>query len=149
MARSSGATWFTRPGRLGCHGESAALLETASAVIHSLAGFRYHNQSEPAFWIALALVPVLWFTAARRTLLFCLIAMAAGWFQMAITKGAGDGAHHVVLLWPLPHWFLAVALVEASRWKVLEWGRAGVVALVAAMIFLAGENLLLTNEYFY
>ena len=86
---------------------------------------------------------------SRRTLLFCLIAMAVAWIQMAVTKDAGLGAHHVVLLWPLPHWFVAVALVEASRWKPLEWRRAGLVLLSAGMIFLAGENLLLTNEYFY
>jgi hypothetical protein len=95
------------------------------------------------------MVPLLWFTPARKTLLFCLIAMAVAWFQMAITKGAGDGAHHVVLLWPLPQWFITVAFVEASRWKPLQWRKAGAVALGAAMVFLAGENLLLTNEYFY
>jgi len=125
------------------------MLERMSGVVHSLGGFRYHNQLEPAFWVALALVPLLWFTQARRPLLFCLIAMAVAWFQMAITKDAGLSAHHVVLLWPFPQWFLAVALVEASRWKALRWKRIGVVALTAAMVFLIGENLLLTNEYYY
>ena len=128
---------------------AATVLDWISGAVHSVAGFRYHNELEPAFWIALALVPLLWFTRSRRTLLFCLIAMAVAWFQMAVTKDAGLGAHHVVLLWPLPHWFVAVALVEASRWKPLEWRRAGLVLLSAGMIFLAGENLLLTNEYLY
>ncbi len=129
--------------------EPGTALERMSGVVHTLAGFRYHNQLQPAFWVALALLPLLWFTRARKTLLFCLTAMAVAWFQMAITKGAGLGAHHTVLLWPLPHWFLAVALVEASRWKALRWRKIGVVALAAAMVFLVGENLLLTNEYFY
>jgi len=129
--------------------EPETALERMSGVVHSWAGFRYHNQLEPAFWVALALAPMLWFTCARRPLLFCLIAMAVAWFQMAITKDAGLGAHHVVLLWPLPQWFLAVALVEASRWKALQWRKIGLVALVAAMVWLVGENLLLTNEYFY
>ncbi len=124
-------------------------LERMSGVVHSLGGFRYHNQLEPAFWVALALVPLVWFTSARRPMLFCLIAMAAAWLQMAITKDAGLGAHHVVLLWPLPQWFLAVVLVEASRWKALRWRNVGTWALAAAMVFLIGENLLLTNEYFY
>jgi hypothetical protein len=122
-----------------------------SAGVHSLAGFRYHNQLEPAFLIALALAALLGFTSgfarARRTLGFCLIAMAVAWIQMAVTKDAGWGAHHVVLLWPLPHWFLAVALVEVSQ--RIRWPRVGAVALAAAMLFLVGENLLLTNEYFY
>jgi hypothetical protein len=125
------------------------ILERISGVVHSLGGFRYHNQLEPAFWVALALVPLIWFTRARRPLLFCLIAMAAAWFAMAITKDAGLGAHHVVLLWPLPQWFLAVALVESARWKTLRWRNVGAWALTAAMVFLIGENLLLTNEYFY
>jgi len=127
------------------------VLERVSAGVHSLAGFRYHNQMEPAFLIALALAALLGFTSgfarARRTLGFCLIAMAVAWIQMAVTKDAGWGAHHVVLLWPLPHWFLAVALVEVSQ--RIRWPRVGAVALAAAMLFLVGENLLLTNEYFY
>ncbi len=129
--------------------ETGSALERTSGVVHSLAGFRYHNQLEPAFWIALALTPLLWRTRARKPMLFCLIAMTVAWIEMAITKDAGLGAHHVVLLWPLPHWFIAVAFVEASRWKPLEWRKAGAVALVGVMVFLAGENLLLTNEYFY
>ena len=124
-------------------------LDRMSSVVHSLGGFRYHNQLEPAFWVALALVPLVWFTSARRQMLFCLIAMAVAWFQMAVTKHAGLGAHHVVLLWPLPQWFLAVVLVEASRWKVLRRRKIGAVALAVAMVFLIGDNLLLTNEYFY
>jgi len=129
--------------------EAGSALLQISSTVHSLAGFRYHNELEPALWIALALVPPLWFTRARKPLLFCLIAMAVAWIEMAITKDAGLGAHHVVLLWPLPHWFVAVGFVEASRWKLLEWRRAGALVLAAAMIFLVGENLLLTNEYFY
>jgi hypothetical protein len=124
-----------------------------SAVVRSLAGIHYHNELVPAFWVALALAPLLCltrgFTRAPKTLLFCLIASAVAWIQMALTKDAGWSVHHVVLLWPLPQWFLAVVFVEASRWKPLEWRRAGAVALAAAMVFLAGENLLLTNEYFY
>ncbi len=126
-------------------------LEDISDTVHSLAGSRYHyhNALEPAFWVALALMPLLWRTQARRVLLFCLIAFAVGWIQMAITKNAGLGAHHVTLLWPLPQWFLAVALVEAAAWRPLEWRNAGAILLASTVLFLAVENLLLTNEYFY
>ncbi len=57
--------------------EPDTTLEDVSAEVHSLVGFRYHyyNQMEPAFWVALALMPLLWLTRARRTLLFCFIAM--------------------------------------------------------------------------
>jgi hypothetical protein len=142
------APWSQGPAR-----EPGSAIERLSSAIHSAGGFRYHNQLEPAMWLAIALTPILLlaprFRSARKPLLFCAIALVVAWFQMAITKGAGDGAHHIVLLWPLPHWLMAVALVEASRWRALVWPRAGAVALGAAMVFLAAENLLLTNEYFY
>ena len=126
-----------------------------SEEIHHLAGFRlhYYNALEPGFLLALALLPLLWRTRARRVMLFCLIAMAVAWLQMAFTKDAGLGAHHVVLLWPLPHWFMAVAFVEASEWRpaVLKnaWKHAGAIALAALVALLAVDNLLLTNEYYY
>jgi hypothetical protein len=126
-------------------------LEHISASVHSLVGFRYHyyNAMEVAFWVGMLLLPLLWRTPARRILLFCLIAFAIGWLQMAITKNAGLGAHHVTLLWPLPQWFLAVAFVEAATWRPLQWRNAGAILLASAMLFLVVENLLLTNEYFY
>ncbi len=127
-----------------------ALVGIAGA-IHSLVGFRYHyyNALEPAFWLAVVLVPLLWFTRARRTMLFCLIAMAVAWLQMAVTKDAGLGAHHVVLLWPLPQWFLAVTFVEAAAWRPLQRKHAGTILLASVVVLLAADNLLLTNEYFY
>jgi hypothetical protein len=126
-------------------------LEKISATVHSLAGSRYHyhNEMAPAFWLALALLPMLWTTRVRKTMLFCLVAMLVAWLQMALTKDAGLGAHHVVLLWPLPHWFVAVALVEAAGWRKLAWRNAGAILLASAVGFLAVDNLLLTNEYFY
>ena len=69
--------------------------------------------------------PFLWFTRARKPMLFCFIAFAVGWLQMAITKNAGLSAHHITLLWPLPQWFLAVALAEAAAWRPLGWRNAG------------------------
>jgi hypothetical protein len=137
----------------GAPREAGTALERMSAAVRSLAGVHAHNQLEPALWVALALGLGLCFapgfSRARKTLLFCLIASAVAWIQMAITIDAGAGAHHIVLLWPLPLWFLAVAFAEASLWGPLRWRRAGAVALIAAMVFVAGENLLLINEYFY
>jgi hypothetical protein len=119
--------------------------------IHSDVGFRYHsyNALEPAFVLALLLLPFLWRTRARKPALFCLIAIAVAWLQMAFTKDAGLGSHHVVLLWPLPHWFLAVVFAEASEWRPLQWKHTGTILLATLVAFLAVDNLLLTNEYYY
>jgi hypothetical protein len=139
------------PWASGAQRAPATELEDLSADLHAVAGVRYHyhNEMEPAFWLALALTPLLWFTRARKPMLFCLIAMLVAWLQMAITKDAGLGAHHVVLLWPLPQWFLAVVFVEAAAWRPLQWRNAGTILLACGVLFLAVDNVLLTNEYFY
>jgi len=119
--------------------------------IHYLAGSRFHyfNALEPAFALALALLPFLWLTPARKPMLFCLIVITVAWLQMALTVKAGLGAHHIVLLWPFPHWFMALAFVQAAEWRRLAWKYAGAILLATLVVFLAGDNLLLTNEYYY
>lgn len=134
--------------------EPAGPLERVSRAIHFATPVRYQNSMVLAFWAGIALLPLLWKTQARRTLLFCLIAFAVGWIQMAVTKDAGLSAHHVTLLWPLPQWYLAVAFVQASEWRPLQWRplhwkSAGTILLAAGALFLIAQNLLLTNEYFY
>lgn len=124
-------------------------LERTSQAVHFASAIRYQNAMLPAFWVGILLAPFLWRTPARKTLLFCLIAFAVGWFQMAITVNAGLSPHHILLLWPLPQWFLAVAFVQAAAWRPLRWRHAGTAALIGAVLFLTAENLLLTNEYFY
>ena len=125
-------------------------LERFSTCVHGVFGEHTRNGLEVAFLVTLLLlVPLLALGLRRKMLLFCLIAIAVGWLQMAATKNAGESAHHVVLLWPIPHWFMAVALAEASLWKRLRWRRMGESLLAIAVLFLAAENLLVTNQYFY
>ncbi|MGH9659959.1 MAG: hypothetical protein ACRD96_15525, partial [Bryobacteraceae bacterium] len=70
---------------------------------------------------------------------FCLIAFLTGWGQMLLTKGAGGSVHHVILLWPLPHFLLAAAGAEAAR----RFPR--VIGLAVALV--AGSNVIVTNEH--
>jgi 4-amino-4-deoxy-L-arabinose transferase-like glycosyltransferase len=125
--------------------EARGLLERASFALHSAAGERRRNRLDWAFGAALLLVAVLWKRQARRMLLAALLALAAAWIQMAITRNAGASAHHAVLLWPIPHFILAVTFAEAS----LRWRRVGAVVVVASIAYLAVENLLVTNQYLY
>ncbi len=94
--------------------------------------------------LAFALLPWLWNTPARKTMLFALVFICVTWLQMALTQKAGYGAHHTVLLWPFPHLFAAAALAQVSRF----WPRAGVPALVAVTTLICGSNLLVLNEHF-
>ena len=98
-----------------------------------------------AGWLPYALaaslltLPLLWRTPARKPMLFALIVLAVGWFQMGITKGAGGGVHHTVLLWPFPHMIVAVAAGELSRRT--RW-------VAAPLALLIVMNLLVLNQYY-
>ncbi len=120
-------------------------LERASFGLHSALGEHLSNRMEAGFYASLALIPWLWFTRARRAILFGLIALGVAWFQMAITKGAGAAAHHAVLLWPLPHFVLAIAFTEAS----VHLRKIGGWMVAAVVLYLAAGSLLVTNQYLY
>lgn len=121
--------------------DAEGALERASFALHSAVGDRRNNWLEGGLGVALLLM--LWLR--RRALLFCVVATTVAWLLMAITKGAGIAVHHAVLLWPIPHLFLAVAFAEAS----LRWKRIGTWLLVAGVLILAVGNLLVTNQYLY
>jgi hypothetical protein len=103
----------------------------------------HRNANEFSFLLAVALVPFLWRTTARKTLLFTLCLIAIIWFQMAVTIGAGTGPHHAVLIWPWPMFFIGVAYSEAS----LKLRSARTVVLPLLIGLLAAANVLLSNSY--
>ena len=76
----------------------------------------------------LAAAPWLWRNAYYR---FYLVAMIVGYGYMFSVRNAGGGAHHVVLLWPLPH--LLACCLPLRRWMV------GLVVVA---------NLLQVNHYY-
>jgi 4-amino-4-deoxy-L-arabinose transferase-like glycosyltransferase len=135
----------SEPGEPGQPREAQNELERVSFALHSAGGEHRSNRLEWAFVVGLLLIPLLWRTPARKTMLFCLLALAGAWLLNAITKDAGGSAHHSVLLWPIPHLFLAVAFAEVS----LRGRRFGAGVLAVAIFYLAAQNLLLTNQYLY
>lgn len=118
-------------------------LDRASVWLSEASGQPRSSQMFHALVAALLLLPALWFTPARRPMLFALIAMGVAWIQMLFTKGAGGGVHHVVLLWPLPQFLVAIAFTEAMRRL-----RKGGLVLVAATVIVAGSNVLVTNHHY-
>jgi hypothetical protein len=119
------------------------VLEKASLGLSELARRPRVNLLLPAFLLALALA-VRSHARDRRIVVFCLVAMAVQWVQMAITDGAGTNAHHAVLLWPLPQAVIGVAFAAASR----RFGRAAVPALAGALAVLMAAGALQINEYY-
>jgi hypothetical protein len=66
-------------------------------------------------WLLAAAIvagPWWWRTQARLPALFFLLTSVAAWYWMAVTAGAGESAHHLVLLLPWPHCFMAVVLAK-------------------------------------
>jgi len=99
--------------------------------------------TEPLFIAAVLLLPLLWFTSARRPLVFALVFLFVSWIQMALTKGTGGSVHHVVLLWPFPFLFIAMAFAEASQ----RLGRFGLPALTIIIGFAAWQNFRVYDQY--
>ena len=86
------------------------------------------------FGALLLAAPWWWKYRAAR---FSLVYMAVTWLLMALTRDAGASAHHVVLLWPFPILFVAIALASLP-WRPLAW--------IAAAGMLV-TNLLVVNQY--
>jgi len=108
----------------------------AAEWIRDHAGTHVHTGFYYVSGALLLAAPWWWKYRAAR---FSLVFMAVAWLLMALTHDAGGSAHHVVLLWPFPILFVAVALVSLP-WRPLAW--------TAAVVMIA-MNLLVLNQYIY
>lgn len=106
-------------------------------------------------WALLATLPLAllwWSTPFRSAMLFSYLFLLIAWLQMALTRGAGGAAHHVVLLWPIPHFAVAAALAASvDRLQSSSFFRltpkAGSAALVVIVALICGQAILVTNQY--
>ncbi len=92
---------------------------------------------------SVCLLPWLWFTPARRAAVFAIVYLVTAWTQMAALPNTGAAVHHAILLWPFPHFLMAVAGAQLAR----RFGRAGTRSLTAVLVLMAGCNVLLLNQY--
>ncbi len=116
-------------------------LERASVAIRNAAGERRSGLLLPAF-VAAAILGLL-LPRQRRAALFLLMTLGVAWLQMALNKDTGGGAHHVALLWPLPHMLIALAFAGIAD-RLPRWGMLVVVGSVAAI---CGASVLVSNQY--
>jgi hypothetical protein len=109
----------------------------AASWISQHSGRRERNLMFEAILLAAAMA-LLWRRhPGRRAARFAIVCSGVTFLAMAVTRNAGAGIHHSVLLWPMPQ-LLVGASFGALPWR---WLRVGVVAL------LAGSNLLVVNQY--
>jgi hypothetical protein len=124
-------------------GQPASVVEQWSVALSEAADAPRAGFLGVAFVLALALLPWLWTTPARKPMLFALVFMLVTWAQMALTKDAGGGAHHAVLLWPFPQLLVAVGFAQAT----LGLRRTGWAVLTVLIGVVCGSNLLVTNQH--
>jgi len=121
----------------------AGAIERASADMSAL--FRHPRQSLLFYALILAtlLAP---FTGALhfRLVLWCWIAMAVAWVQMALNQNTGGSIHHTILLWPLPQIIIALSFAGFAR----RMGGFALPAVAAAVAVVAISGALVINEYY-
>lgn len=119
--------------------DSGTALARGSTWLREHLGERRYSGFYYVLGTALLLIP-LWSRsrAAWFSILFCAVA----WLMMAMTAGAGYGAHHVVLLYPFPMLLVASVLDNMPR-MIPRWAVAGVAVALVMM------NLSVVNQYFF
>lgn len=134
--------WTVRDDAGDAPRESPSRLERMCVALSDMFGHPKRSLMGWGFVATLLFLP----TVLRRTwrpVLFSMCFLLITWFQMAVTKGAGTGPHHTVLLWPFP--VLMIAVVFAAASYRLEFGAAGLTALICV---LAASNVLVTSTYY-
>ncbi len=111
-----------------------------AAALNHATGDISHNLMFCAFLVSLCLLPWLWFTPSRRPALFAAIYGAVTWAMMLALPNTGATLHHVILLWPIPQFLVAVALVEIAR----RWMRAAALGFVVLLAY----NLLVLDSIY-
>ena len=117
--------------------EPSSLQGRAASWISQHSGRQEKNLMFYAVLLAAAIVLVWWRAPGRRAALFAIVCGGVTFLAMAVTRNAGMGIHHSVLLWPMPQ-LLVGASFAALPWR---WLRVGVVAL------LVSSNLLVITRY--
>jgi 4-amino-4-deoxy-L-arabinose transferase-like glycosyltransferase len=110
----------------------------ASFWLRERLGARYSTGFYYVLGILIAAVPLWWRSRAAR---FSLVFMAVTWLAMAMTRDAGGAAHHVILLWPFPVLFAAIALSRLAEWRAGRWPAAALAVVLVAL------HLVVLNQY--
>ena len=117
--------------------EPSSLQGRAASWISQHSGRQQKSLMCYAVLLAAAMALLWWRAPGHSAALFAMVSGGVTFLAMAVTRNAGMGIHHSVLLWPMPQ-LLVGASFGALPWR---WVRVGAIAL------LAGANLLVVNQY--
>lgn len=136
--------WLTEETQPATAAPPRKFREIASVKLSRLAGGVRSNWMFYAFVVSCCLVPWLWFTQSRRAALFVLIYLVVTWAQMLILPNTGASIQHVLLLWPFPHFLIAITGAQIGA----SLGRHGARAAASVLVVVVAANLLLINQYY-
>lgn len=137
--------WLTEEHQHATVAPSMRFDARASRALSGLTGGVRSHLLLAAFVLSLLAIPFLWFTPSRRAVLFVVIYLATVWLQMLVLPNTGATMHHVLLLWPFPHFLIAVTLAQCS----LSSGKTrGKVIFASVLLVLLASNGLLVNQYY-
>ncbi len=107
----------------------------------------------PAILLALLILPALPFSAWGRAMLWLLAFWLLALAQMLPVR-SGGAVHHLALLLPWPHLFVAAGLVGAREGLLVwlerpKWRRLLAALLWIAMLALVGANLRAVAHHYY
>jgi 4-amino-4-deoxy-L-arabinose transferase-like glycosyltransferase len=107
--------------------------------VHDLSGDSHSNIFPVAVVIAGLGAPLWWRSPNRRPALFAIVFSLITFAFMGITRDAGEAVHHTILLWPMPHLLVGIAIASLRpRW---------VTAVLGAV--LVCSNVLVLNQYIF
>ena len=115
-----------------------------SVAVGRAAGAIRRNWMFIAFLAACTMLPWLWFTRSRAPAMFASVFLAVTWGQMLVLPNTGGSLHHAILIWPFPHFLIAVSGAQLAQ----RLGRRGAWVLIGTLTTLVTVNILLLNEYY-
>jgi hypothetical protein len=118
-------------------------VKVSVAIVHLVGSVR-SNCLWYAFLASCALIPWLWFTPSRAPVAFTAVYLCVAWGLMLAVPNAGASLHHAILLWPFPHFLIALAGSQLSK----SIPKAGPALLGCALVVLVVANVALMNQYY-
>ena len=143
--------WLTEDAALETAISPPGISGKVSSKLTNLIGEHRSNWMLYAFILACGLGPWLYFSRWRKLVLFLLVYLMVAWAQMIALPNTGASLHHIILLWPMPHFLIAIAFTEIwdrTRRGSLRLHQVGAYVVGIALVTTVAVNLVVVNSLY-
>jgi hypothetical protein len=143
--------WLTEDANPEMPIRPSRLIDKISTQVTALTGEQRSDWMLYVFLLACCLAPWLWFSRRRAAVVFSLVYILVAWVQMLALPNTGASLHHVILLWPMPQFLIAIVMAELwDRFRRASptMLRVGSCALGLVLISTIGANLIVVNSLY-